>query len=391
MAARDLSVITTPPPNRYPIDSNVIQLNEEIIRDAISYEIQRGGQVYFIHNRIENIQEVAGMIQRLVPDARIGIGHGQMEGKKLEELMLRFMNGAFDVLVATSIIESGLDVPNANTIFINNANNFGLSDLHQMRGRVGRSNKKAFCYFITPPYSAMTDDARKRIQALEQFTELGSGFHIAMKDLEIRGAGDILGGEQSGFINEIGFDTYQKIMNEAIEELKEDEFADLYPQEENNKVYVKETQLDTDFELLFPDDYINTVTERLKLYNELSSIQTETELQAYMDQLIDRFGPLPEQAQDLLNSVRLKWIATQMGLERLLLKHGKMVGYFIADQQSSYYQSNRFRSVLEFVQKNPAHCKLKEKQTRNGLRLIISFDGIKSIDKAYKALFPLAQ
>ncbi len=391
MAARDLSVITTPPPNRYPIDSNVIQLNEEIIRDAISYEIQRGGQVYFIHNRIENIQEVAGMIQRLVPDARIGIGHGQMEGKKLEELMLRFMNGAFDVLVATSIIESGLDVPNANTIFINNANNFGLSDLHQMRGRVGRSNKKAFCYFITPPYSAMTDDARKRIQALEQFTELGSGFHIAMKDLEIRGAGDILGGEQSGFINEIGFDTYQKIMNEAIEELKENEFADLYPQEENNKVYVKETQLDTDFELLFPDDYINTVTERLKLYNELSSIQTETELQAYMDQLIDRFGPLPEQAQDLLNSVRLKWIATQMGLERLLLKHGKMVGYFIADQQSSYYQSNRFRSVLEFVQKNPAHCKLKEKQTRNGLRLIISFDGIKSIDKAYKALFPLAQ
>ena len=390
MAARDLSVITTPPPNRYPIDSNVIQLNEEIIRDAISYEIQRGGQVYFIHNRIENIKEVAGMIQRLVPDARIGIGHGQMEGKKLEDLMLRFMNGAFDVLVATSIIESGLDVPNANTIFINNANNFGLSDLHQMRGRVGRSNKKAFCYFITPPYSAMTDDARKRIQALEQFTELGSGFHIAMKDLEIRGAGDILGGEQSGFINEIGFDTYQKIMNEAIVELKENEFADLYPQEEGDKVYVKETQLDTDFELLFPDHYINTVTERLKLYNELSNIETETDLQAYMDRLIDRFGSLPEEAKDLLNSVRIKWIATQMGLERLLLKQGKMVGYFVADQQSSYYQSNRFRSVLEFVQKNPSYCKLKEKQTRNGLRLIISFDGIKSIDKAYKVLSPFA-
>lgn len=390
MAARDLSVITTPPPNRYPIDSNVIQLNEEIIRDAISYEIQRGGQVYFIHNRIENIKEVAGMIQRLVPDARIGIGHGQMEGKKLEDLMLRFMNGAFDVLVATSIIESGLDVPNANTIFINNANNFGLSDLHQMRGRVGRSNKKAFCYFITPPYSALTDDARKRIQALEQFTELGSGFHIAMKDLEIRGAGDILGGEQSGFINEIGFDTYQKIMNEAIVELKENEFADLYPQEEGDKVYVKETQLDTDFELLFPDHYINTVTERLKLYNELSNIETETDLQAYMDRLIDRFGPLPEEAKDLLNSVRIKWIATQMGLERLLLKQGKMVGYFVADQQSSYYQSNRFRSVLEFVQKNPSYCKLKEKQTRNGLRLIISFDGIKSIDKAYKVLSPFA-
>ena len=391
MAARDLSVITTPPPNRYPIDSNVIQLNEEIIRDAVSYEIQRGGQVYFIHNRIENIKEVAGMVQRLVPDARIGIGHGQMEGKKLEDLMLRFMNGAFDVLVATSIIESGLDVPNANTIFINNANNFGLSDLHQMRGRVGRSNKKAFCYFITPPYSAMTDDARKRIQALEQFTELGSGFHIAMKDLEIRGAGDILGGEQSGFINEIGFDTYQKIMNEAIDELKENEFSDLYQQEESTKVYVKETQLDTDFELLFPDDYINTVTERLKLYNELSTLKTEAELQAYLDRLIDRFGQLPEEAKDLLNSVRIKWIATQMGLERLLLKQGKMVGYFVADQQSSFYQSNRFRTILQFIQAHPGHGKLKEKQTRNGLRLIISFDTIKSIDKAYSVLKPFTE
>lgn len=388
MAARDLSVITTPPPNRYPIDSNVIQFNEEIIRDSISYEIQRGGQVYFIHNRIENIKEVAGMIQRLVPDARIGVGHGQMEGKKLEDLMLRFMNGDFDVLVATSIIESGLDVPNANTIFINNANNFGLSDLHQMRGRVGRSNKKAFCYFITPPYSTMTEDARKRIQALEQFTELGSGFHIAMKDLEIRGAGDILGGEQSGFINEIGFDTYQKIMNEAIEELKENEFSDLYEQQDSKKVYVKETQLDTDFELLFPDDYINTVTERLKLYNELSGIESESDLKAYQSRLIDRFGELPEQAVDLLNSVRIKWIATQMGIERLLLKQGKMVGYFISDQQSSFYQSDRFRAILQFVQNHPSHCKLKEKQTRNGLRLIISFDHIKSIDKAYNVLKP---
>jgi transcription-repair coupling factor (superfamily II helicase) len=243
MAARDLSVITTPPPNRYPIETNVVGFNEELIRDAISYEIQRNGQVFFINNRIENIKEVAGMIQRLVPDARVGIGHGQMDGKKLEELMLAFMNGDFDVLVATTIIESGLDVPNANTIFINNANNFGLSDLHQMRGRVGRSNKKAFCYFITPPYSAMTEDARKRIQALEQFSELGSGFNIAMKDLEIRGAGDLLGGEQSGFINDIGFDTYQKIMNEAIDELKENEFKELYPQENNieTKQYVSTT------------------------------------------------------------------------------------------------------------------------------------------------------
>ena len=228
MAARDLSVITTPPPNRYPIESKVIRFSETSIRDAVSYEIQRGGQIFFIHNRIDTIKEVAGLIQRLVPDAKIKVGHGQMDGKNLEEIMLAFMNGEFDVLVSTTIIESGLDVPNANTIFINNANNFGLSDLHQMRGRVGRSNKKAFCYFITPEHSLMTQEARKRISALEQYTELGSGFNIAMKDLEIRGAGDLLGGEQSGFISDIGFDTYQKILNEAIEELKEKEFKDLY-------------------------------------------------------------------------------------------------------------------------------------------------------------------
>jgi len=277
MAARDLSVITTPPPNRYPIESRVVRFNEDIIRDAVSYEIQRGGQVFFIHNRIENIKEVAGMLQRLVPDAKIGIGHGQMEGKKLERLMLSFMNGEFDVLVSTTIVESGLDVTNANTIFIHNANNFGLSDLHQMRGRVGRSNKKAFCYFITPPYEVMTTDARKRIEALEQFTELGSGFNIAMKDLEIRGAGDLLGGEQSGFINEIGFETYQKILSEAIEELKENEFKELYEEVEGDqpKIYVKETQLDTDFELLFPDDYINNITERLNLYTQLNAIENE--------------------------------------------------------------------------------------------------------------------
>ncbi|QLE00751.1 transcription-repair coupling factor [Galbibacter sp. BG1] len=392
MAARDLSVITTPPPNRYPIESNVIQLNEEVIRDAVSYEIQRGGQVFFIHNRIENIKEVAGMVQRLVPDAKIGIGHGQMDGKKLEQLMLNFMRGDFDVLVATSIIESGLDVPNANTIFINNANNFGLSDLHQMRGRVGRSNKKAFCYFITPPYSAMTDDARKRIQALEQFTELGSGFNIAMKDLEIRGAGDILGGEQSGFMNEIGFDTYQKILQEAIEELKENEFADLYDAPKDaDKVYVKETQLDTDFQLLFPDDYINAITERLNLYNELSNLKTEDELETYEQRLVDRFGELPKEANDLLNSVRIKWLATQIGLERIILKQGKMVGYFVADQQSSFYQSDRFRKVLQYIQTHPKIGKIKEKQTRNGLRLLITFENIKTVNKALNTLQPFAE
>lgn len=388
MAARDLSVITTPPPNRYPIETQVIRFSEELIRDAISYEIQRNGQVFFINNRIENIKEVAGMIQRLVPDARVGIGHGQMDGKKLEELMLAFMEGEFDVLVATTIIESGLDVPNANTIFINNANNFGLSDLHQMRGRVGRSNKKAFCYFITPPYSMMTSEAQKRINALEQFSELGSGFNIAMKDLEIRGAGDLLGGEQSGFINDIGFDTYQKIMNEAIDELKENEFKDLYEADNDieTKEFVKDILIDADFELLFPDDYINSVSERLALYNELGTLKTEEQLQAFEQKLIDRFGALPKQAIALLNSVRIKWIATRIGLEKLILKQGKMIGYFISDQQSNFYQSNRFIKVMQFVQHNGNICKLKEKDTKNGLRLLLTFDNVKSVSKALELM-----
>nr|WP_288932589.1 transcription-repair coupling factor [uncultured Allomuricauda sp.] len=390
MAARDLSVINTPPPNRYPIESHVIRLNEEIIRDAISYEIQRGGQVFFIHNRIENIKEVAGMLQRLVPDAKIGIGHGQMEGKKLEQLMLSFMNGEFDVLVSTTIIESGLDVTNANTIFIHNANNFGLSDLHQMRGRVGRSNKKAFCYFITPPYEVMTTEARKRIEALEQFTELGSGFNIAMKDLEIRGAGDLLGGEQSGFINEIGFETYQKILSEAIEELKENEFKELYDEVESDKekVYVKEMQLDTDFELLFPDDYINNITERLNLYTQLNDVEDEEGLQKFEAQLVDRFGELPEPVVDLMDSVRIKWIATHIGLEKVIMKKGKFIGYFIADQQSSFYQSAAFTQILQYAQTHPQLVKLKEKQTRNGLRLLLVFDKVTTVDKALKFLEP---
>ncbi|HMI07761.1 MAG TPA: transcription-repair coupling factor [Flavobacterium sp.] len=388
MAARDLSVITTPPPNRYPIETQVVNFNEELIRDAISNEIQRNGQVFFINNRIENIKEIAGMIQRLVPDARVGIGHGQMEGAKLEELMLAFMNGEFDVLVATTIIESGLDVPNANTIFINNANNFGLSDLHQMRGRVGRSNKKAFCYFITPPYHMMTDDARKRISALEQFSELGSGFNIAMKDLEIRGAGDLLGGEQSGFINEIGFETYQKIMNEAIEELKENEFKELYEHESkpDSKEYVKDLQLDTDFELLFPDDYINNISERLVLYNELSLVKNEDELTNYESKLIDRFGPLPKPALALLNSIRIKWIALRFGIEKLVMKQGKMIAYFVSDQQSDYYTSKQFHKVLQIVQQHPQLCRMKEKQTPNGLRLLLTFENVKSIRKALEMM-----
>ncbi|MFY7671902.1 transcription-repair coupling factor [Tenacibaculum sp. MEBiC06402] len=388
MAARDLSVIKTPPPNRHPVETNVIRFSEETIRDAISYEVSRGGQVFFIHNRIENIKEVAGLLQRLVPSAKIGIGHGQMEGKKLEELMLAFMNGEFDVLVSTTIIESGLDVPNANTIFINNANNFGLSDLHQMRGRVGRSNKKAFCYFITPPYHMMTDEARKRIQALEMFSELGSGLNIAMKDLEIRGAGDLLGGEQSGFINDIGFDTYQKILKEAIEELKENEFKDLYPVDENAgpKEYVKEVQIDTDFEILFPDDYVNNISERLNLYKELSDLTEEEELQTFEKNIIDRFGEFPTQVQDLLDSVRIKWLAKSLGLEKIILKKKRMVGYFVSDQQSDFYQTEAFTRMLKYVQHNSKSCVMKEKQTKNGLRLLITFIKIDSVKKALETL-----
>ncbi|MCH7783934.1 MAG: transcription-repair coupling factor [Bacteroidetes bacterium] len=387
MAARDLSIINTPPPNRYPIDTQVVRFSEEIIRDAIRYEISRRGQIFFVHNRIENIKEMAGLIQRLIPEAKIGIAHGRIEGRKLEKLMLAFMNNEFDVLVSTTIIENGLDVPNANTMFINNANNFGISDLHQMRGRVGRSNKKAFCYFITPPYSAMTQDAQKRIIALEQFSELGSGLNIAMKDLEIRGAGDLLGGEQSGFINEIGFETYQKILTEAIDELKEKEFKELYSgTEHESKDFVKETVIDTDFELLFPDDYINNISERLNLYNKLSNLKTEEEFLKFEIELIDRFGELPKQAVDLLNSVRVKWIAIAMGLERVVMKQGKLVGYFIANQQSNFYQSEVFTRVLNYVQTNSHIVKMKEKNTRNGLRLIITFENITSIDKVLKAL-----
>ena len=387
MAARDLSVIKTPPPNRHPIDTNVIRFSEETIRDAISYEISRGGQVFFIHNRIENIKEVAGLLQRLIPSAKIKIGHGQMDGKKLEELMLGFMNNEFDVLVSTTIIESGLDVPNANTIFINNANNFGLSDLHQMRGRVGRSNKKAFCYFITPPYHMMTDDARKRIEALVLFSDLGSGINIAMKDLEIRGAGDLLGGEQSGFINDIGFDTYQKILKEAIDELKENEFKEFYPKDLSKpKEFVKEVQIDTDFEILFPDDYVNSVTERLSLYNKLGTLETDEALTIFETEIVDRFGKIPDEVSDLLDSVRIKWLAKALGLEKIILKQKRMLGYFVANQQSDFYQTEAFTKILKYVQQNGKSCVMKEKETKNGLRLLITFIRIDSVKTALAIL-----
>ncbi len=378
MAARDLSIMSTPPPNRHPIETILTGFNEEVIRDAISSEIQRGGQVYFIHNRVENIQEVAGMIQRLCPDVRIGIGHGQMSGPKLERLMLEYIEGEYDVLVATTIIENGLDVPNANTILINNAHHFGLSDLHQMRGRVGRSNKKAFCHLISPPLSSLTPEARKRLQSLEQFSGLGSGFNIAMKDLEIRGAGDILGAEQSGFISDIGFETYHKILNEAVEELKENEFKDLYSNPNEPEVFVKDCQLDTDLELMIPDDYVNNISERLSLYHQLNASKTDKDLNQFKAQLEDRFGPIPEIVEELIQSLPLRWMAQAIGFEKIVLKSNKLIAYFIKDSTSKYFQTEQFGLVLQAVQKDHKRIKMKEKNDK--LSLVI--DKVNSINTA---------
>ncbi|MGC6429171.1 MAG: transcription-repair coupling factor [Flavobacteriales bacterium] len=369
MGARDLSVINTPPPNRHPVETIVTTFDEETIRDAVQYEISRSGQVYFVHNRIENIREVAGLIQRLCPDARIGVGHGQMDGKKLETLMVSFMENEFDVLVSTSIIESGLDIPNANTIIINNANNFGLSDLHQMRGRVGRSNKKSFCYLLAPPTYSLTPDAKKRLNALEQFSELGSGFNISMRDLDIRGAGDLLGAEQSGFISDIGFEMYQKILDEAINELKEEEFKELY-KEENKKVeFVKECQIDTDLEILIPEFYISSISERLALYKELNNIEDEHNLEEFKAKLIDRFGAIPNEVNELIRSVQLRWYGKKIGFVRLSLKNNRLTGYFTNQEKSDYFQSSQFSRVLQFFKSNYKYCEMKEIKGKSIFRI----------------------
>lgn len=389
MAARDLSVIATPPPNRHPINTQVITFDQEVIRDAISYELSRGGQVFFINNRIEDIQELAGMIQRLVPDARIAVGHGQMKGSELENLMLGFMEGEYDVLVSTTIVESGLDVPNANTMFVNNAHMFGLSDLHQMRGRVGRSNKNAFCYYIAPPYSAMTDDARNRLEALEKYSAVGQGINIAMKDLEIRGAGDLLGAEQSGFIADIGFDTYQKILAEAVEELRREEFAEVFEGKENDSISFvpPATQIDTDFELLIPDDYVSSSIERLRLYNTLTSVKSEEELEVFAASLNDRFGQAPRQVVELMDSIRLKWKTSMLGVERLFMKRGVMRLYFPEDSSSAFFSSDVFTRILSWVASHGKDCRLEEKSMKSGrLALILKVDDVKTLPRAIKII-----
>ncbi len=386
MGARDLSIIATPPPNRQPVTTELHTFNEIIIRDSISFEIRRGGQVFFVHNRISDIETIANTIYKLVPDARIGIAHGQMDGDKLEKIMVRFIEGEYDVLVSTNIIESGLDIPNANTIIINQAHMFGLSDLHQMRGRVGRSNKKAFCYLLTPPAAVLTADSRKRLAALEEFSELGDGFKVAMRDLDIRGAGNLLGAEQSGFINDLGFDTYHKILDEAIQELKESEFKDLFAEElsEKAKLIVPDCVIETDLELLIPETYVASTRERLQLYATLDDLEDEPSLETFMSGLRDRFGEYPSSVIQLANTVRLRWQCERLGFEKVILKNGRMRATFV--DRDEYFKSEIFGRILGFVQTYSKRCRLKDQSGRPTLTI----EDITSVDVALQLLQPLA-
>lgn len=381
MGARDLSVINTPPPNRQPVHSEIRPFGEDTIRDAIRYELSRGGQVFFVHNRVQNIMDVAGMIARFVPDARIAIAHGQMDGRKLESTMTAFIEGDYDILVATTIIESGLDIPNVNTIIINDAHHYGLSDLHQLRGRVGRSNKKAFCYLLSPPLSSLTDDARKRLRAIEEFSNLGSGFNIAMRDLDIRGAGNLLGAEQSGFIADIGYETYQKILDEAMRELKENEFQGLF-EPSVKQDYVSDCLLETDLELRIPVDYVSNITERLILYKELDNLDSEDDLLDYALRLTDRFGSLPDPAAGLIDTIRLRRLGKETGIEKIVLKNGQMLCHFVSKPESPFYQSDIFTHVLQFVQTHARNCRMKEA----GEKLTLTVFHVASVDKAIEII-----
>ncbi len=377
MGARDLSIIATPPPNRQPVTTELQVFNEILLRDAVSYELKRGGQVYFVHNRVSELESIGSQIMRLVPDAKIGVAHGQMDGDKLEKVMMNFIEGHYDVLVSTNIIESGLDIPNANTIFINHANHFGLSDLHQMRGRVGRSNKKAFCYLLTPQLSLLTTDARKRLSALEEFTDLGDGFKVAMRDLDIRGAGNLLGAEQSGFINDLGYELYHKILDEAVQELKETEFKELF---ETNLTEIVEKlnidcQIETDLSLLIPNQYVSSISERLSLYTKLDDIKDEVELEEFQKTIRDRFGPIPSEVEDLVKIVRIRWSAESLGIEKIIFKNNNLKFYFVSGENEKYYKSDVFGKIIEYVRLNSRKCILKETKGK----LVLSFDKIISI------------
>lgn len=382
MGSRDLSIIATPPPNRQPVTTEVHSFSEIIMRDSIRNELDRGGQVFFIHNRIGDLDQLANTILKLVPDAKVAIAHGQMEGSKLEDVMLKFIDGDYDVLVSTNIVESGLDIPNANTIIINQAHMFGLSDVHQMRGRVGRSNRKAYCYLFTPPTNLLTADARKRLHTLEEFSDLGDGFKVAMRDLDIRGAGDLLGAEQSGFITDLGFEAYHKILDEAIQELKETDFKSLFASELAIKPILEDCVIETDLEMLIPDSYVGNITERLGLYTQLDEFKTMDQLREFEKNLSDRFGPIPKQVKHLMRSVELRWKAVDLGFEKLILKDNNLRGYFISKPESEFYQTDTFGAVLEFVKVNPGFCVLKEV----GQKLMLKFEGVKSIEKAIELL-----
>ncbi len=381
MAARDLSIIKTPPPNRQPIHTERRVFNEDLIKDAIYYEVNRGGQVFFVHNRVKSLPDITAMLKKLCPDIDIKMAHGQMDSKKLEETLLGFIEKKYEVLVCTNIIETGLDISNANTMIINNAHHFGMSDLHQLRGRVGRSNKKAFCYLFAPPLSVMTPVARKRLQTLEEFSDLGSGFHIAMKDLDIRGAGNLLGGEQSGFIADIGYETYQKILEEAIHELKENEFKNLFKEETiKEKKYVRDVEIETDIEMLIPDEYISNIQERLLLYSELDRIDNQEKLDAFQKKLKDRFGKIPRQVIELFKGLQVRWICKELGFERFSLKGRKMRAYFVANPQSAFYESPLFQNMLQLIAKKKLNLGLTLKQSRNFLILIK--DDVKNLKEA---------
>ena len=374
MGARDLSVIQTPPPNRYPIQTEVHTFNEDVIMEAINFEMSRNGQVFFVNNRIQNLFELKELITRNIPDCRVCIGHGQMKPDELEHIIFDFVNYDYDVLLATTIVESGIDIPNANTIIINQAQNFGLSDLHQMRGRVGRSNKKAFCYLLAPPLSTLTPEAKRRLQAIENFSDLGSGIHIAMQDLDIRGAGNMLGAEQSGFIADLGYETYQKILAEAVSELKNDEFADLYLEEIkageeklSGDQFVDECNVESDLELLFPNEYIPSSSERMLLYRELDKLEKDADVEAFKSRLVDRFGKIPPEGEELIQIVPLRRLAKHLGIERIFLKGGKMNLYFVSNMDSPYYQSQAFDKIISYMATNPRQCNLREQRGKRSM------------------------
>ena len=364
MGARDLSAITTPPANRYPILTSLGTLNDEVVREAINFELSRNGQVFIVNNRIEQLYNLENMVHRVVPDARTVVAHGQMPPERLEQTILDFTNRDYDVLLATTIIESGLDMPNVNTIIINNAQNFGLSELHQLRGRVGRSNRKAFCYLLVPSGKPLTAVARRRLQAIESFSDLGSGIHIAMQDLDIRGAGNLLGAEQSGFIADLGYETYQKVLKEAVLELKTEEFAGTFEEQNTDQneetEFVTDCTIDTDLELMFPATYVPQENERITLYRELDNMQTDAEVDAFETRLVDRFGPVPDMARELIRIVPLRRTARTLGIEKVALKQGKMYVYFVGQSNVAYYQSRAFGRILTFAQSNPRRCHIRE-------------------------------